>query len=182
MILALTKAWVWTKHHWKIVAISAWTLFVWLMSRKNVAMYKKILENTIDNYKKEMEVLETGTSYTKVIFAGNTAVMLLFLINGVFRGAGSAHLAMRALWISNGLNIFLDPLLIFGLGPLEGLGLTGAAWATTIGRSLGVVYQLYHLFNGKHRLVIRADNLMDSTYPYSVRIWQCSCGRVYHCF
>lgn len=60
MILALTKAWVWTKHHWKIVAISAWTLFVWLMSRKNVAMYKKILENTIDNYKKEMEVLETS--------------------------------------------------------------------------------------------------------------------------
>jgi len=60
MILALTKAWVWTKHHWKIVAISAWTLFVWLMSRKNVAMYKKILENTIDNYKKEIEVLENS--------------------------------------------------------------------------------------------------------------------------
>ena len=60
MILALTKAWIWTKHHWKIVAISAWTLFVWLMSRKNVEMYKKILENTIDNYKKEMEVLKTS--------------------------------------------------------------------------------------------------------------------------
>jgi len=60
MILALTKAWIWTKHHWKIVAISIWTLFVWLMSRKNVAMYKKILKNTIDNYKKEMEVLETS--------------------------------------------------------------------------------------------------------------------------
>jgi len=60
MILALTKAWVWTKHHWKIVAISAWTLFVWLMSRKNVAMYKKILDNTIDNYKKEIEVLENS--------------------------------------------------------------------------------------------------------------------------
>jgi len=60
MILALTKAWVWTKHHWKIIAISAWTIFVWLMSRKNVEMYKKILENTIDNYKKEMEVLENS--------------------------------------------------------------------------------------------------------------------------
>jgi len=60
MILALTKAWVWTKHHWKIVAISVWTIFVWLMSRKNVDMYKNILENTIDNYKKEMEVLNAS--------------------------------------------------------------------------------------------------------------------------
>ena len=65
MILALTKAWVWTKHHWKIVAISAWTLFVWLMSRKNVEMYKKILENTIDNYKKEMEVLQNSNEKEK---------------------------------------------------------------------------------------------------------------------
>ena len=65
MILALTKAWVWTKHHWKIVAISAWTLFVWLMSRKNGAMYKKILENTIDNYKKEMEVLQNSNEKEK---------------------------------------------------------------------------------------------------------------------
>ena len=65
MILALTKAWVLTKHHWKIVAISAWTLFVWLMSRKNVAMYKKILENTIDNYKKEMEVLQNSNEREK---------------------------------------------------------------------------------------------------------------------
>ena len=59
-MLTLTKTWIWAKHHWKIVAISAWTLFVWLMSRKNVSMYKKILENTIDNYKKEIEVLETS--------------------------------------------------------------------------------------------------------------------------
>jgi DNA anti-recombination protein RmuC len=59
-MLALTKTWIWVKHHWKIVAISAWTLFVWLMSRKNVDMYKKILENTIDNYKNEMEVLKSS--------------------------------------------------------------------------------------------------------------------------
>jgi len=65
MILSLTKAWVWAKHHWKIIAISAWTLFVWLMSRKNVAMYKKILENTIDNYKKEMEVLQNSNEKEK---------------------------------------------------------------------------------------------------------------------
>ena len=60
MILALTKVWVWTKHHWKIIAISVWTLFVWLMSRKNADMYKKILKNTIDNYKKEIEVLQNS--------------------------------------------------------------------------------------------------------------------------
>jgi len=65
MILSLTKAWVWAKHHWKIIAISAWTLFVWIMSRKNVAMYKKILENTIDNYKKEMEVLQNSNEKEK---------------------------------------------------------------------------------------------------------------------
>lgn len=107
----------------------------------------------------EAEVLAQGSSYTSVIFAGNTAIMLLFLINGIFRGAGAPHLAMRALWISNGLNILLDPLLIFGLGSLPGLGLVGAAWATTLGRSVGVLYQVYHLVNGKHRLVIGRQNL-----------------------
>lgn len=107
----------------------------------------------------ETQVLQIGTAYTEIIFAGNTAIMLLFLVNGIFRGAGAPHLAMRALWISNGLNILLDPLLIFGLGSFDGFGLVGAAWATTIGRSVGVVYQLYHLVNGKHRLVIRRQNL-----------------------
>lgn len=104
-------------------------------------------------------VLQVGTSYTRVIFAGNTAVMLLFLINGAFRGAGEAHLAMRTLIISNGLNIILDPILIFGLFSFEGFGLQGAAWATTIGRSIGVCYQLYHILNGKHRLVILKENI-----------------------
>ncbi len=105
------------------------------------------------------EVLAIGVPYTKIIFAGNLAVMLLFLINGAFRGAGQAHLAMRALWLSNGINIILDPILIFGLGSFEGLGLVGAAWATTTGRSIGVLYQLYHLLNGKHRLAILAENI-----------------------
>lgn len=106
------------------------------------------------------EVVKIGVPYTRIIFAGNLAIMLLFLINGAFRGAGQAHLAMRTLWISNGINIVLDPILIFGLGSFEGLGLVGAAWATTIGRSIGVLYQLYHLFNGKHRLVILKENLI----------------------
>ncbi|MCC5916411.1 MAG: MATE family efflux transporter [Cryomorphaceae bacterium] len=106
------------------------------------------------------EVLKVGVPYTRIIFAGNLAIMLLFLINGAFRGAGQPHLAMRALWLSNGINIVLDPLLIFGLGAWDGLGLVGAAWATTIGRSIGVVYQLYHLLNGKHRLVILREHII----------------------
>jgi putative MATE family efflux protein len=108
----------------------------------------------------EEAVLLNGVGYSKFIFAGNTPIMLLFLLNGAFRGAGQPHLAMRALWLSNGLNILLDPLLIFGLGGFEGFGLTGAAIATTLGRSIGVVYQLYHLLNGKHKLVILKENLV----------------------
>jgi len=104
-------------------------------------------------------VLAVGVPYTQIIFAGNVSIMLLFLINGAFRGAGQAHLAMRTLWIANGFNIVLDPILIFGIGNIEGLGLVGAAWATSIGRTIGVLYQLYHLFNGKHRLQILRENM-----------------------
>jgi putative MATE family efflux protein len=105
------------------------------------------------------QIIESGSSYAKIVFAGNTAILLLFLCNGAFRGAGQAHHAMRSLMISNGLNIVLDPLLIFGIGAWEGFGLDGAAIATTFGRSMGVVYQLYHLFNGKHKLKILRENI-----------------------
>lgn len=108
------------------------------------------------------EVIANGLRFTQIIFAGNLAVIMLFLINGIFRGAGTPHLAMRALWIANGANIVLDPLLIFGIGHFEGLGLEGAAWATTIGRSIGVVYQCYHLFNGKHLLQLSRRNMVLS--------------------
>ncbi len=104
-------------------------------------------------------VVASGVVYSRIIFAGNTAIMLLFLINGAFRGAGQPHHAMRSLWIANGFNIILDPLLIFGFGNWSGWGLEGAAVATTLGRSLGVIYQLYHLFNGKHRLKILRQNV-----------------------
>jgi putative MATE family efflux protein len=110
----------------------------------------------------EPAVVESGVAYSRIIFAGNTAIMLLFLINGAFRGAGQAHHAMRSLWIANGLNIILDPLLIFGIGNWSGWGLEGAAVATTLGRSVGVLYQLYHLFNGKHRLKILRKNIKIS--------------------
>ncbi|MBP9099609.1 MAG: MATE family efflux transporter [Ferruginibacter sp.] len=100
----------------------------------------------------EPAAVEEGTGYTRIIMGGSLVIMLLFLINGIFRGAGDAMMAMKSLWLANICNIILCPLLIRGFGPIPAFGLTGAAMATTIGRGIGVIYQLYHLFNGK-RLV-----------------------------
>ncbi|MCB9246470.1 MAG: MATE family efflux transporter [Flavobacteriales bacterium] len=94
------------------------------------------------------EIVRHGTNFTRWMIGGNFVILLLFLLNGVFRGAGNASIAMRALWISNGLNIVLDPVLIMGWGPIPAYGLDGAAYATNIGRGMGVAYQLYCLFNG----------------------------------
>lgn len=90
-----------------------------------------------------------GTPFMRIMFGSTFAIMLLFLLNGIFRGAGNAAIAMKSLWIANLFNILLCPLLINGWGPVPAFGLTGAAIATTIGRSMGVLYQLYNLFNGK---------------------------------
>ena len=97
----------------------------------------------------EQEVIKLGSGYTRIIMSGSVVIMLLFLINGIFRGAGNAMMAMKSLWLANIFNIILCPLLIRGLGPIPAFGLIGAAMATTIGRGIGVCYQLYHLFNGK---------------------------------
>ncbi len=106
------------------------------------------------------ELISQGYGYTQVLIGGNVTIMLLFILNAVFRGAGDASIAMRALWISNGLNLILDPLFIFGIGPIEGLGVQGAAIATTIGRSVGVGYQIYILFNGRSVIKLIRTNMV----------------------
>ncbi|HVI46743.1 MAG TPA: MATE family efflux transporter [Chitinophaga sp.] len=105
------------------------------------------------------EVADYGYVYTEILMGGNIVIMLLFLINGIFRGAGDAALAMRSLWLANGLNIVLCPLLISGFGPLPALGLKGAAIATFIGRGTGVCYQIYHLLKGKGLVRIAKQHL-----------------------
>lgn len=92
------------------------------------------------------EVISEGTIFAQIIFASSPAIILLFLINGIFRGAGDAAMAMRSLWIASLINIILCPILIYGYGPFPELGLMGAAIATAIGRTTGVLYQCYHLF------------------------------------
>jgi putative MATE family efflux protein len=101
------------------------------------------------------ETADHGTPFVRIMMGGSLIIVLLFLINGIFRGAGNAAIAMRSLWIANIANIILCPIFIRGIGPIPAFGLTGAAIATSIGRGLGVSYQIYNLFNGKNALKIR---------------------------
>ena len=104
-------------------------------------------------------VIETGTGFAAVLLGGSASIIFLFLLNAAFRGAGNASIALRSLVLANGLNIILDPCFIFGLGPFPEMGVTGAAVATTIGRSIGIVYQLWYLLDGRGRLNFHLRNL-----------------------
>lgn len=105
------------------------------------------------------ETADHGTTFMRIMMGGSVIIVLLFLINGIFRGAGNAAIAMKSLWIANIANIILCPVLINGFGPIPAFGLTGAAMATSLGRGIGVCYQLYYLFNGKGILKVQLSYL-----------------------
>jgi putative MATE family efflux protein len=104
-------------------------------------------------------VIQIGTTYTRILLGGSVTIFLLFLINAIFRGAGDPALAMRALWFANLINIVLDPCLINGWGPFPRLNVMGASVATTTGRGLGVVFQLWMLFGGQSRIRVFAQQI-----------------------
>jgi putative MATE family efflux protein len=105
------------------------------------------------------QIVATGGGYARIALGGSGAIMMLFLNNAIFRGAGDAAIAMRLLWVSNIINLILDPCLIFGWGPFPKLGVTGAALATFTGRSIGVLYQFYRLLRGSPRIRILGRQL-----------------------
>jgi putative MATE family efflux protein len=111
------------------------------------------------------------------MLAGNSVIMMLFIINAVFRSAGDAAIAMRVLWIGNILNIILDPCLIFGLGPFPQMGISGAAAATTIGRGVAVIYQFYILFYGRKRIQLSARHLQINL-KIIIRLLRLSAGTI----
>ncbi len=121
------------------------------------------------------ELIRNNVGYTRWMFTGNITIMMLFLINAIFRGAGDASLAMRSLLLANGINIMLDPVFIFGLGPIPHMGVEGAAIATNIGRGAGVLYQLYHLVYGKGLVKVTRKNLM-LRWDIIVRLLKVSAG------
>lgn len=104
-------------------------------------------------------ILHVGSTYSRIMLSGSGVILMLFLINAIFRGAGDAAVAMRVLWLANFINLCLDPCLIRGLGPFPRLGVTGAAISTTTGRSIGILFQLYILWRARGRIEIRRKHL-----------------------
>lgn len=121
------------------------------------------------------ELISNNVGYTRWMFGGNVTIMMLFLINAIFRGAGDASLAMRSLWLANIINIGLGPVFIFGIGPVPAFGIEGAAIATTIGRGSGVLYQVWHLFRGQGLIKLHRQNL-QTKWDIIIRLLKVSAG------
>ncbi len=121
------------------------------------------------------KVVQIGLGYTQWMFGGNIVIMLLYMINGIFRGAGDASMAMRSLWVASALNIVLCPVFIFGIGPIPEFGVTGAAIATNIGRGTGVLYQLYYLFDGR-RIIKLARRHFKYDLPLMIQVLKIAAG------
>lgn len=117
------------------------------------------------------QLIEHNVNYTRWMFGGNITIMMLFLINAIFRGAGDASLAMQSLIIANVLNIALGPVFIFGAGPVPSMGVEGAAIATNIGRGAGVLFQVYHLINGRGQIKLHMKHLSPRWDIIGKLIW-----------
>ena len=122
-------------------------------------------------------IVDSMSGYTRIMLGGNMVIMMLFIINAIFRSAGDAAIAMKVLWIGNIINIILDPCLIFGLGPFPHMGVTGAAVATNIGRGTAVLVQFYLLFFGKKRIRLSIKHLLVD-FKIMVKLLKLSFGSI----